>query len=92
MSHARIAVYNLASGTAKEVGPCAGGDAARVPGPAWLQGLRARRDAGGHDPLRVSLWESAEQAEQADELEASWVRENRLESAQVRDSLFLENA
>jgi hypothetical protein len=40
----------------------------------------------------VSLWESAEQAEQADELEAFWVRENRLESAQVRDSLFLENA
>jgi len=45
----------------------------------------------------VSLWESREQAEQANDLAASWVKENltdrvQLESAQVGDFLFFENA
>jgi hypothetical protein len=47
--------------------------------------------------VSVSLWESAEQAQQANELAASWVKENladrvRLESGQVGDFLFYETA
>jgi hypothetical protein len=45
----------------------------------------------------MSLWDSGEQAERANELAASWVKENiadrvRLESAQVGDFMFYESA
>jgi hypothetical protein len=45
----------------------------------------------------VSLWDSGDQAQKANELAASWVRENlddriRLESAQVGNFLFYETA
>ena len=45
----------------------------------------------------MSLWDSGDQAQKANELAASWVRENladriRLESAQVGDFLFYETA
>jgi hypothetical protein len=47
--------------------------------------------------VSVSLWDSDQQAEQANELAASWVRENiadrvRLESTQVADFMFYESA
>ena len=47
--------------------------------------------------VSVSLWDSAGQAQQANELAASWVRENlagkvRLEGTPVGDFLFNENA
>jgi hypothetical protein len=45
----------------------------------------------------VSVWDSGDQAQQANELAASWVRENladriRLESAQIGDFFFYETA
>ena len=47
--------------------------------------------------VSMSLWDSGEQAERANELAASWVKENiadriRLESAQVGDFMFYESA
>ena len=47
--------------------------------------------------VSVSLWDSAGQAEEANDLAASWVRENlagkvRLEGSHVGDFLFNENA
>jgi hypothetical protein len=47
--------------------------------------------------VSVSLWDSAGHAEEANNLAASWVRENlagrvRLEGAHVGDFLFNENA
>jgi Antibiotic biosynthesis monooxygenase len=47
--------------------------------------------------VSVSLWDSGEEAERANELAASWVKENiadrvRLESAQVGDFMFYESA
>ena len=45
----------------------------------------------------VSLWDSGDQAQKANELAAAWVRENladriRLESAQVGDFFFYETS
>ena len=47
--------------------------------------------------VSVTVWESAEQAEQANEVAASWVRENiadrvRLERTYVGDFLFYDTA
>jgi hypothetical protein len=47
--------------------------------------------------ISVSLWDSDEQAQQANELAASWVGENladriRLETTQVGDFMFFESA
>ncbi len=97
MSHVRIGVYAVTSGTAQEVG-----DRAR-------EGmLSVFRDQSGFQAyglaetqegklVSVSLWDSGEQAERASELAASWVEENiadrvRLESAQVGDFMFYESA
>ncbi len=51
--------------------------------------------AGEGKLVSVSLWDSGEQARQANNLAASWVAENlagmvRLEDAQVGDFLFYE--
>ena len=97
MSHVRIGVYTLTSGTAKEVA-----DRARegMLGVFRAQpGFKAYGLAETQEGklISVSLWESGEQAGQANELAASWVRENiadraRLESAQVGDFMFYETA
>ncbi len=97
MSHMRVAVYALTSGTAKEVG-----DRARE---GMLSVFRAQPGFQAYGLaetqegklVSVSLWNSGEQAAQANELAASWVRENigdrvRLESSQVGDFLFYETA
>jgi hypothetical protein len=47
--------------------------------------------------VSVSLWDSEEEAEEANAMASSWVSENmadrvRLESTQVGDFLFYENA
>jgi heme-degrading monooxygenase HmoA len=97
VSHVRIGVYALTSGTAREVG-----DRARE---AMLSVFRAQPGfrAYGLAETRegklvsVSLWDSDQQAKQANELAASWVRENiadrvRLESTQVGDFMFYESA
>jgi hypothetical protein len=97
MSHVRIGVYALTSGTAKEVG-----DQAREGMLSVFRahsGFRAYGLAESTDGklVSVSLWDSAEQAERANELAATWTRENmadriRLESTQVGDFLFYETA
>jgi hypothetical protein len=74
MSHVRIGVYAVTSGTAQEVGETQEGKL-----------------------VSVSLWDSDEEAERANEMAASWVKENiadrvRLESAQVGDLQFYESA
>jgi hypothetical protein len=97
MSHVRVGVYALTSGTAKEVG-----DQARE---GMLSVFRAHPGFQAYGLaetqegklVSVSLWNSDEEAEQANELAASWVRENigdrvRLESWQVGDFLFYETA
>jgi heme-degrading monooxygenase HmoA len=97
VSHVRVGVYALTSGTAEEVGDQARAGMLSVfrgqPG-FKAYGLAETRDG---KLVSVSLWDSGEQAEQANELAASWVRENiadriRLESTQVGDFLFYESA
>jgi hypothetical protein len=97
MTHVRIATYSLTSGTAKEVGDLA--QQGMLPVFQGQSGFQAYGLAETQDGkvLSVSLWESADQAQQANELAASWVKENlvdrvRLESAQVGDFLFFERA
>jgi Antibiotic biosynthesis monooxygenase len=97
MDHVRIGVYAVTSGTAEEAA-----DRGRE---GMLSVFRAH--SGFHayglaeteegKVVSVTLWESAEQAEEANELAASWVRENiadrvRLESTYVGDFLFYETA
>jgi heme-degrading monooxygenase HmoA len=97
MSHVRIGIYTLTSGTAQEVA-----DLARE---GMLSVFRAQPGFGAYGLAQtqegkfvsVSLWESAEQAQQANELAASWVGENlagkvRLEDTQVGDFIFYESA
>jgi heme-degrading monooxygenase HmoA len=95
--HVRIGVYALTSGTAQEVA-----DQARegMLGVFRAQpGFRAYGLAQSQDGklISVSLWDSGEQARRANDLAASWVRDNladraQLESAQVGDFLFYETA
>jgi heme-degrading monooxygenase HmoA len=97
VSHVRIGVYAVTSGTAREVGDRAREGMLSVfraqPG-FQAYGLAETRDG---KVVSVSLWDSDQQAEQANELAASWVRENiadrvRLESTQVADFMFYESA
>lgn len=97
MSHVRIGVYALTSGTAQEVA-----DQAREGMLSVFReqpGFRAYGLAQTQDGklVSVSLWDSGEQARHANELAASWVRESladkaQLEQAQVGDFLFYETA
>jgi len=97
MSHVRIGVYTVTSGTVEEVA-----DSARE---GMLSVFRAQSGFRAYGlaetqegkVISVSLWDSAEQAEQANKLAASWVSQNiadraRLESAQVGNFLFYETA
>jgi Antibiotic biosynthesis monooxygenase len=97
MNHVRIAVYAVTSGTVEEVA-----DQARE---GMLSVFRAQSGFQAYGlaetkegkVVSVSLWDSAEQADRANELAASWVSENiadraRLESTQVGDFLFYETA
>jgi heme-degrading monooxygenase HmoA len=95
MSHLRIGVYALTNGTAKDVA-----DQAREGMLGVFRdqpGFRAYglAEAENGKVISVSLWDSGDQAQKANELAASWVGENladriRLESAQVGDFLFYE--
>jgi heme-degrading monooxygenase HmoA len=97
MSHVRIGVYALTSGTAQEVA-----DQAREGMLSVFRaqpGFRAYGLAHTQEGklVSVSLWDSGEEARHANELAASWVRENladkaQLEEAQVGDFLFYETA
>ena len=97
MTHIRIGVYGLTGGTAKEVGDRAQKGMLRVfraqPG-FKAYGLAESQEG---KLISVSLWDSGEQAQQANELAASWVSEKladriRLESTQVGDFMFFESA
>ncbi|WP_346270902.1 hypothetical protein, partial [Pseudonocardia sp.] len=97
MSHVRIGVYALTSGTAKEAGDRAQEGMLSVfrdqPG-FKAYGLAETQEG---KLISVSLWDSGEQAQQANELAASWVSENladriRLENTQVGDFMFFESA
>jgi heme-degrading monooxygenase HmoA len=97
MSHVRIAVYTLTGGTAKEVADLAREGMLSVfrtrPG-FQSYGLAETREG---KVTSVSVWESDEEAQRANELAASWVAENlagkvRLDSTQVGDFLFYESA
>ena len=97
MSHVRIGVYALTAGTAKEVADKAQEGMLSVF--RGQPGFQAYGVAESHDGevISVSLWDSGDQAQKANELAASWVRENlgdriRLESARVGDFLFYETA
>ena len=97
MSHVRIGVYTVTNGTAKEAADKAQeGMLSVFRGQPGFQayGLAETQDG---KVISVSLWDSGDQAQKANELAASWVRENvadriRLESAQVGDFFFYETA
>ena len=97
MSHIRIGVYAVTSGTAKEAADKAqDGMLSVFRGQPGFQayGLAEAQDG---KVISVSLWDSGDQAQKANELAASWVRESladriRLESAQVGDFFFYETA
>jgi heme-degrading monooxygenase HmoA len=93
MSHVRIAVYTVTSGTVKEIE-----DRARegmLPVFRGQSGFQAYGLALTQEGkvVSVTLWESGEQAQHANELAASWVKDNladrvQLESAQIGDFLI----
>jgi heme-degrading monooxygenase HmoA len=93
MGHVRIAVYTVTSGTVKDIE-----DRARegmLPVFQGQTGFQAYGLALTQEGRVVSmtLWESGEQAQRANELAASWVKDNladrvRLESAQIGDFLI----
>jgi hypothetical protein len=97
MSQVRIGMYAVTSGTAQEAA-----DLARegmLPVFRAQQGFQAYGLAQTREGkiVSVSLWDSGEQAQQANELAASWVAENlagrvQLEDTQVGDFLFYESA
>jgi heme-degrading monooxygenase HmoA len=97
MSHIRIGVYAVTSGTAKEAADKAqDGMLSVFRGQPGFQayGLAEAQDG---KVVSVSLWDSGDQAQKANELAASWVRDNlaeriTLESAQVGDFFFYETA
>ncbi len=88
MSHVRIAVYTVTSGTVKDIE-----DRARegmLPVFRGQSGFQAYGLALTQEGkvVSVTLWESGEQAQHANELAASWVKDNladrvQLESAQI---------
>ena len=97
MNHVRIAVYAVTSGTAQEVA-----DRARE---GMLSVFRAQpgfqayglAESEEGKLVSLSLWDSGDEADRANELAASWVKENiadrvRLESVQVGDFMFYESA
>ena len=97
MSHVRIGMYAVTSGTAQEAADLAREGMLPVfraqPG-FKAYGLAQTRDG---KIVSVSLWGSGEQAQQANELAASWVAENlagrvQLEDSQVGHFLFYESA
>ena len=97
MSHVRIGVYALTSGSAKEVGDLAQEGMLSVfrGEPGFMAYGLAETQEG--KLISVSLWDSGKQAHQANELAASWVSENladriQLESSQVGDFMFFERA
>ncbi len=93
MSHVRIAVYTVTSGTVKDIE-----DRARegmLPVFRGQSGFQAYGLALTQEGkvVSVTLWESGEQAQRANELAASWVKDNladrvQLESAQIGDFLI----
>jgi MarR family transcriptional regulator, negative regulator of the multidrug operon emrRAB len=97
MSHVRVGIYTPISGTAQEVADLAREgmlDVFRAQPGFRAYGL-AQAQEGKF--VSVSIWDSGEQARQANELAASWVAENlagkvRLEDTQVGDFLFYESA
>jgi heme-degrading monooxygenase HmoA len=97
MSHVRIGVYALTSGTAKEVGDQAReGMLSVFRGQPGFQAYGVAETREGK-VVSVSLWDSDEEAEQANELAASWVKDHladriRLESTQIGDFLFYETS
>lgn len=97
MSHVRIGVYALTSGTARQVADQAHeGMLGVFRAQAGFQAYGLAESPEGK-VVSVSLWDSEEEAEQANAIAASWVSENmagrvRLESTQVGNFLFYENA
>lgn len=96
MSHVRIGIYTLIGGTAQEVADLAHEGMLSVfrAQPGFRAYGLAQAEAG--KLISVSLWDSGEQARQANELAASWVGENlagkvRLEDTQVGDFMFYES-
>lgn len=97
MSHVRIGIYALTGGTAKEVA-----DLAREGMLPVFQAQPGFKSYGLAETaegkiVSVSLWDSFAQAQQANDLAASWVGENlagkvRLEGAHVGDFLFNEGS
>ena len=97
MTHVRMGIYAVTSGTAEEVGQTAEEGMLSVfrsqPG---FEGYGLAK-TGDDQLVSVSLWASREQAQQASELAKSWVAENiadrvRLDSNYVGDFLFFERA
>jgi len=97
MSHIRIGIYALTSGTVQEAS-----DRARE---GMLSVFRAQPGFRAYGlaetqegkVVSVSMWDSADQAQRANKLAASWVSENladrvRLEGTHVGDFMFFESA
>ncbi len=76
MNHIRIALYDIKSGTAEEVAEIAHkGMLPIFKGlPGYVRYELGKLDSGG--VVSYSIWESADQAQNADDAAASWVTEN----------------
>ena len=97
MTHMRIAVYQITSGTAQEVADRARDGLLPIfrqqPGFIAYEGV----GAGADTVISVSAWQSAEQAEASARQAADWVRQHladrvRLLDSYVGDVLFSSRA
>jgi heme-degrading monooxygenase HmoA len=99
MTTVRIGIYALTSGTPQDVVDLAQEQDGMLSIFRAQPGFKAYGLAETQDGklVSVSLWESGEQAQHANEVAASWVKENladrvQLEGTQVGDFMFLERA
>jgi heme-degrading monooxygenase HmoA len=97
VSHVRIGIYALTSGSAKEVGDRAKEGLLSVfRGQPGFQAYGLAETQEGR-VVSVSLWDSGEQAEHANELAVKWVNQNladrvQFENSQVGEFMFFERA
>ena len=85
MRHLRIALYDMTSGTAEEVIEIARGG--MIPlyeaQPGFVRYDVGTLDNGGI--VSFSIWETAEEAQKAIDLAASWVKDNLADRIKLRE-------
>ena len=85
MRHLRLALYDMTSGTAHEAIEIARKGSCRCSSSSRLRRYEVGTlDNGG--VVSFSIWETADEAQQATDLAASWVKDNLADRVSLRES------